>query len=80
MTQTEIYDEIRSVFSEAMPEADFPFDILQSVGGNKKSLVVPCTSGTYEYTASGIAPKNVKTPIYVLAKKSLHLVCMSVYL
>lgn len=49
----------------------FLFDVLQSTGGRNKKLVIPALSRSYEWTASALAPKNVKTPIYILAREPL---------
>lgn len=54
---------------------NFQFDVLQSTGGANKSLVVPTLSSSYEWTASAMSPKNVKTPIYILAREPLK-VCL----
>ena len=60
--------EIRSVFSIPMENrSNFPFKILQPSGGSSKSLSVPALSCSFKWTASAIAGKNSKTPIYVLA-------------
>ena len=59
MSESEIFDEIRSVFSQPMNgDPNFRFDVLQSAGGRCKSLVVPSTSESFQWTASAIAPKN----------------------
>ena len=70
MSEDEIFDEIRSVFRIPMAGTDhFSFDVLQSAGGQSKTLVVPALSSSYKWTASALAPKNVKTPIYILARE-----------
>ena len=67
MTENEIFSEIRSVFRVPMAGNDhFAFDVLQSTGGQNKTLVVPALPSSYKWTASVLAPKNVKTPIYIL--------------
>jgi hypothetical protein len=74
MTEDEIYDEIRCVFSAPMNyQKDFPFKILQPSGGNSKSLIVPSLSPTYQWTASAVAGKLSKMPIYILAEDDLKL-------
>ncbi len=56
MCETEIMDEIRSVFQRPFNNDDtFPFDILQSGGGKMKSLVIPSLSSSYLWTASAVA-------------------------
>ena len=68
----EICDEIASVFSDAMGgDLDFPFTILQPAGGASKSLVVPSLSSSFRWTASTVAGKNAKVPIYILAERDL---------
>ena len=80
MSEEEIFDEIRSVFKIPMEEnKNFEFDILQSAGGSTKNLVVPALSSSYQWTASAIAPKNVKTPIYILAKEPLKVVLQVIF-
>ena len=75
MEQEEIYEEICSVFSTPMGGADrFLFKILQSSGGDSRNLVVPELSLSYRWTASTVAGRNSKTPIYILAEDPL-LVC-----
>ena len=72
MTESEIFDEIRSVFRGPMSDnIDFRFTILQSAGGGSKSLIVPALSPTYQYTASAAVGKNSKMPIYILALDDL---------
>ena len=56
--------EIRSVFKGPMGNNA---DVLQSTGGGSKSLV-PALSSSYQWTASALAPKNVKTLIYTSGK------------
>ena len=72
MTEAEIMDEIRSVFEEPMDfDPLFNFKILQSSGGTSKSLTVPVQSASYKWTASSIAGKNARVPIYILAEDEL---------
>ena len=54
----------------------FAFDVLQSTGGQNKTLVVPALSSSYKWTASALAPKNVKTPIYIIAREPLKVCVM----
>ena len=64
--------EITSVFKEPMGEDSlFNFKILQSTGGNSKRLMIPSVSPGYKWTASAVAGKNAKVPIYILAKDRL---------
>ena len=72
MTEQEIMSEIRSVFEEPMMhDQQFMFNILQPSGGCSKSLVVPMQSASYKWTASSVAGKNAKVPIYILAEDEL---------
>ena len=58
--------EIRFVFSMPMGnQSNFGFKILQPFGSSNKSLSVPALSFSFKWTASAIAGKNSKTPIYV---------------
>ena len=67
---------ILHVFSDAMGgDSDFPFTILQPAGGASRSLVVPSLSSSFRWTASTVAGKNAKVPIYILAGADLK-VCM----
>lgn len=78
MTEEEIMDEIRSVFSTAMnDDPDFPFAILQTAGGCSKSLAIPPVSSSYKWTASAVAGKNAKMPIYILAEDELKVFLLS---
>ena len=72
MTEGEIMDEIRSVFEEPMNyDEEFSFRILQPSGGSSKSLIIPVQSASYKWTASSVAGKNAKVPIYILAEDKL---------
>ena len=64
-----------SVFSTPMGGDDqFLFKILQSSGGDSCNLMVPEMSLSYRWTATTVAGRNAKTPIYTLAEDPL-LVC-----
>ena len=55
MTEEEIFSEIRSVFSKVMNNDEkFKFEILQSAGGGTKTLMVPCRSSQFKWTAKQI--------------------------
>lgn len=79
MTQSEIFREVRSVFRTPMGDDDrFQFKVLQSAGGDSRNLVIPQLSSSYCWTASALAGKNAKCPIYILASDNLKvglLVC-----
>ena len=66
MNETEIMDEIRSVFKSAFVNND-QFQILRHGGGKLKSLVVPSLSSFFAWTA-GTVPGSSKSPIYILAQ------------
>ena len=81
MTEDEIMNEIRSVFEGPMMFNDnFKFQILQSSGGNSKSLAVPVQSSSFKWTASSIAGKNAKVPIYILANEKLKVLSYYSYI
>lgn len=75
MDETEIFQEIRSVFHVPMRYSeDFNFKILQSSGGDSRSLIVPELSHSYKWTAGAVAGRNAKTPIYILAEDDLQVI------
>lgn len=75
MSEEEIRTEIRSVFKKAMKDkADFEFSILQPAGGSSKCLTIPSLSESFKWTASAVAGKNSKTPIYILAEDDLQVI------
>lgn len=73
MDEYDIFQEIRSVFRTPMGYNDrFRFAVLQTSGGDSKSLMVPELSSSYKWTATAIAGRNAKVPIYVLAEDDLQ--------
>lgn len=77
MNEPEIFNEISSVFRDAIGEfEDFKFTILQPTGGFSKSLTIPKVSHLYKWTASGVAGKNAKVPIYILAEQPLKVIAI----
>jgi len=61
------------VFQKAMrKDPIFPFTILKPAGGTSKSLMIPSLSTSYRWTASVVAGKNAKLPIYILAEADLE--------
>lgn len=78
MTEKEIFQEIRSVFRTPMGyDSRFCFTVLQTSGGDSKCLMVPELSRSYKWTASAIAGRNAKVPIYILAEDELQVhMCM----
>ena len=72
MSEEDIFAKIQSVFSTPMGgKKDFQFEILQSTGGKVKTQVCPALSSTYKWTAGSLAPRNTKTPLYILAREPL---------
>ncbi len=78
MSESEVMDEIRSVFEEPMDgDTLFRFRILQLSGGSSKSLSVPVRSTSFKWTASSVAGKNARVPVYILAQDDLKvLICI----
>ena len=73
MTEREIFQEIRSVFRTPMGyDKRFRFTVLQTSGRDSKCLMVPELSRSYKWTASAIAGRNAKVPIYILAEDELQ--------
>lgn len=75
MSEFDIFQEVRSVVRTPMGDnEDFRFQILQSSGGDSRSLMVPELSASYKWGASAVAGKNAKTPIYILARDNLKVI------
>lgn len=73
MKEGDIFREIRSVFRVPMGNSKtFPFVILQPSGGDSRSLIVPELSDSFRWSASAVAGRNSKVPIYVLALDELE--------
>jgi len=73
MTEEEIMREIRSVFRKPMGfNTNFCFKVLQPAGGGSKTLTIPSLSPSYQWTASAVAGKNAKSPIYIMAVDDLQ--------
>ena len=67
MSQSEIFQEVRSVFRTPIGGDDhFQFKVLQSSVGDSRNLVIPELSSSYHWSASAVAGKNAKSPIYIL--------------
>ena len=72
MNERAIFQEIRSVFENPMAgKFMFPFKVLQTCGGASKTLSSPVLSSSFKWTASAIAGRNAKVPIYILAQDDL---------
>ncbi len=50
---------------------NFRFKILQPSGGSSKSLSLPVRSTSFKWTASSVAGKNARVPMYILAQDDL---------
>ena len=75
MSEEDIFTEIRSVFSKAMRSNDtFQFEILQSAGGGTKTLMIPCRSAKFKWTAEQVIGSAGRGCIYILAKDELYFV------
>lgn len=73
MIQSEIFDEIRTVFRHQMRNNNsFRFTILQHTGGGSKMLTLPSLSDKYEWTASAVAGRIARSPVYILAMEELE--------
>lgn len=69
--EEQVFNEIRSVFSEAMGnDSNFPFEILQLAGTGIKSLIVPALSSSFKWTPKEVAGRYDST-IYILCKKNI---------
>ena len=78
MTEMQIFNEIYSVFNDSFGgRENFKFLILQSTGGFSKSLTIPRVSNQYKWSASSVAGKNAKMPIYILAQEPLKVCYLS---
>jgi hypothetical protein len=53
---------------------NFQFEILQSAGGGTKSLMIPCRSSKFKWTAKQIIASAGRGYIYILAKEDLFFV------
>ena len=73
MSELDVQNEVRSVFSSAMDNrSDFPFSYLQSTGAGSKTLTVPSVSSSFCWTANQVAKLGTyKQPIYILAEDTL---------
>ena len=80
MDEQEMFQEIRLVFLGPMDEdRSFQFSILQPSGGDSRTLMVPELSHSYHWTASSLAGRNAKTPIYILAEDELQVCYICAY-
>ena len=65
MSEEATMKEIRSVFRQPMDNvSNFPFKVLQMSGGVSKTLSEPVLSASFKWTASAVAGRNSKVPIY----------------
>ncbi len=79
MSESDVMNEIRSVFEEPMDDDKlFRFKILQPSGGSSKSLSVPVRSTSFKWTASSVAGKNTRvysSPRRSEGTKNCHKLC-----
>jgi len=74
MAETDIREEICSVFSEQMQcNTQFPFKILHAIGGGAKALALPNTSASFTWTAKEVASSGGRGAIYVWAQADMAL-------
>ena len=74
MDETNIREEICSVFSEQMQyDTQFPFKILHAIGGGAKALSVPNTSASFTWTAKEVASSGGRGAIYIWAQADMAL-------
>ena len=72
MTEVQIFKEVSSVFNDSFGSREnFRFLILQPTGEFSKSLTILRISSQYKWSASSVAGKNAKVPIYILAQEPL---------
>ena len=77
MSEEEIFQEIRAVFRKPMKQNHkFRFNVLQPAGGGSKTLMIPSLSESFTWTASAVAGKNAKMPIYILALQDFEVICL----
>lgn len=70
-TESEVQDEIRSVFEDAMDKDDsFPFNFLQVTGTGTKSLILPKVSASYKWTPKEVAGRADR-PLYILLRRHM---------
>ena len=68
--------EIRSVFDGKMSgDANFPFTILQAIGGGSKSLAVPNTSSSFTWTAKELTRPILLVGVPPISGQRLTLIC-----
>ena len=70
-TESEVLDEMRSVFEDAMDKDDSsPFNFLQVTGTGSKSLIVPKVSASYKWTRKEVAGRADR-PLYIVLKRAM---------
>lgn len=66
------YSQKFVVFFKQMWDNDnLNFSILQHSGGGSKCLTIPTLSKNFVWSASAVAGKNSRSPIYILAEENL---------
>ena len=72
MSESQVLNEVRSTFQEAMCQDDnFPFCFLQTGGGGTKSLTVPTASSSFTWTAKEVAKLSGQGCLYIQAQADL---------
>ena len=72
MSELELMDEVRSVFSEAMgSDNTFPFTFLQVTGSGSKTLAIPSLSARFRWNAKQVVGLGGQRCIYILAEWEL---------
>ena len=70
-TESEVLDEMRSVFEDAMDKDDSsPFNFLQVTGTGSKLLIIPKVSASYKWTPKEVAGRADR-PLYILLKRAM---------
>lgn len=72
MSELELMDEVRSVFSEAMKSDDtFPFTFLQVTGSGSKTFAILSLSARFRWNAKQVVGLGGQGCIYILAEREL---------
>jgi len=71
MNESQIMSEIYAIFKDSFGRDKSSFSILQPTGGFSKSLTIPRVGSLFKWSASSVAGKNPKVPVYILANEPL---------
>lgn len=73
MSEEEVFSEICSVFQAPMcSDPNFPFQLMQTVGGGSKSLSTPATSSRFTWSGKEVAKMSGQGCLYIQALKDLQ--------